>query len=346
MAREQADIVIVGAGITGCAIFHELSKRKMGKIVLLEACRIAGKTTGQSGGLIRQFALEPALRACQIEGFQYYHRFHREVGSSCSFHQTGLISRISRASVKSLRVCKNELNPEHYPVIWHDDGDTIRIHEPLAGSVNPVQTSQAWVSAGKAHHGVCYENRPVSRILGDTTGVQGVETSCGEIRSEKVILAAGPMTPALMRTVNLECKIRIKSFQYHLYQRASTLFETAHLDFINDFYVLPLRDGNVLAGCLHQDEPVIHGSDPLPVNNHTAFELHVLIAQQFPALEKAEYSVHTSVDTFTCDGRTEVNAIMPVKGLIVVPPANGGGIKTAPAIAKRITAMLIPHGTA
>ncbi len=59
MEREEADVVIIGGGIAGCATAYYLSKRNA-KVILLEKGGIADEQSGRAWGFVRQQGRSPA----------------------------------------------------------------------------------------------------------------------------------------------------------------------------------------------------------------------------------------------------------------------------------------------
>ncbi len=53
MEREEADVVIIGGGIAGCATAYYLSKRNA-KVILLENGGIADEQSGRAWGFVRR----------------------------------------------------------------------------------------------------------------------------------------------------------------------------------------------------------------------------------------------------------------------------------------------------
>jgi sarcosine oxidase subunit beta len=67
--KQSAEIVIVGAGIMGCAIAYSLAERGVKDIVVLERDEIGrGATADAAGGIRQQFSTETNVRlaTCRI----------------------------------------------------------------------------------------------------------------------------------------------------------------------------------------------------------------------------------------------------------------------------------------
>src|SRR5215210_4892177 len=64
--KTTAEVVIVGAGIMGCAIAHALAERGVADVVVLERDQIGrGATADAAGGVRQQFSTETNIRLAQ-----------------------------------------------------------------------------------------------------------------------------------------------------------------------------------------------------------------------------------------------------------------------------------------
>ncbi|MBX9722840.1 MAG: FAD-binding oxidoreductase [Candidatus Obscuribacterales bacterium] len=229
--REKFDIVVVGGGISGCALFYELSRSGMGKVALLEAGEIASKITGDSGGYIRKFNTDPYLAQLASESFDYYQNFEFEVGGSCDFRKTGLVSRVTadafeglKTQIEMLRISGHEifasstaptesLRKAHYG----DDGH-IFIYEPTLGNINTKLACRSWVNAAVRNGGAIFENTKLDEIsLRSNGSVASLRTSRGIIESEVVVMSAGAWSKELLRSLPIDLSsISARSFQYNI----------------------------------------------------------------------------------------------------------------------------------
>jgi len=57
--KDQARVVIIGGGITGCSIAWHLAKRGWNDVLLLEKGELTSGTTFHSVGLVSQFRTSP-----------------------------------------------------------------------------------------------------------------------------------------------------------------------------------------------------------------------------------------------------------------------------------------------
>ncbi|MCH9037512.1 MAG: FAD-binding oxidoreductase, partial [Chloroflexi bacterium] len=86
MSDEQADVVIIGAGIAGCASAYYLSKRGV-KVVVVEKGDTGDEQSSRAWGFVRQQARSsrelPVMMACN----KIWHDLSRELNADLEWVQ-------------------------------------------------------------------------------------------------------------------------------------------------------------------------------------------------------------------------------------------------------------------
>ena len=357
--REKFDIVVVGGGISGCATFFELSKQRDLKIALVESAEIASKTTGESGGYIRRFNTDPFLASLASESFDYYQNFESEVGASCEFRKTGLVSLVTEANFETLKGQITELQAAGHEVIIKRKAPTaslqaanyaesghVFIYEPGLGNIDTRLACRGWVEAAQKNGGRLFENQKVLNIIHSNNRIQGIETTGGIIEAETIILSAGAWSKALLAPLPIDSsQITARSFQYNIYKGAAQQLDTAFMDNIEGFYTAPFRNGSVFAGTLGQDRLVDNGLNfDHQKDAEIAETLHQLMRKHFSWVDGAErFVIQRSYDAYTDDGRGVVKSFTELPGLILASGWSSGGIKSAPAVARRVSKLVIEN---
>ena len=86
-----ADAVIVGAGIMGCAIAHELAQRGMRDVVVFESDQIGrGATADAAGGIRQQFSTETNIRLA-THSVRVWESFGERFDQDISLRQQGYL---------------------------------------------------------------------------------------------------------------------------------------------------------------------------------------------------------------------------------------------------------------
>lgn len=226
--QKSADIIIIGAGITGCAIFHELSTQRLGHIILIDSGKVASGTTGQSGGLIRKMFQDPATEKFAAESVDYYLNFEEKTGFSCGFIKIGCQYRLGD---------NNEL-----------------VYEADAGCINPILACENWIKSANHQDSILMSNTTVNKILIKNDHVEGIETSQGKIICQHIIIAAGGWSCELLQQNNINLGLQQKLFRYHYYSQQKNTLQSAVINLRDQYYLIPTRHSTIIAGSLTDDD--------------------------------------------------------------------------------------------
>lgn len=203
---KKADVVIVGAGITGCAVARTLSKYRLKIVVAEMASDISEGTTKANNGMIHSgYDSKPgSLKAlCCVEGNAMYTRWAQELGFP--FQRTGsFVCGFNHADMETIRTLYENGVKNKVPGIEVIDGDRAREIEPgladgiigalwtpTAAYVEPYEVALA-LAENAVDNGV--EFLLGTKVLDVLTGngqVTGVVTRDGIIEAGTVINAAG-----------------------------------------------------------------------------------------------------------------------------------------------------------
>ena len=87
--RDQARVVVIGGGVTGCAILYHLAKMGWTDCVLLERRELTSGSSWHAAGSL--FALTTPSNAALLQKYtiELYPRLEAESGQSCGYHRSG-----------------------------------------------------------------------------------------------------------------------------------------------------------------------------------------------------------------------------------------------------------------
>jgi sarcosine oxidase subunit beta len=335
-----ADVIIIGAGIVGCAIFHELASHTNLRIVMVDQGKLASGTTGQSGGLVRVLKIDDHLQQLALQSFAYYQQFEQHTGLACPFTKTGVVYLSSKpADAIDLRLVPKDL----LGICPHAQALTgqYAAYEEEAGYINPTLACKNWVKAAKLKNNQAkvYEQLTGVRLWIDQAKVHGISTPQGNIMADKVIIAAGAGSLKLLNQLGDEpIGLEIKSFQYNIYKNELTL--PTIIDYDRDIYIIPQDHGSLLAGFLSLDKTITTSSS-LMIDPCLAKAITTVLSQILPHISsQALLASRISVDAFTHNEQPLIKPSDKVKGLYLATGLSSGGIKLAPAIAQKIANMM------
>ena len=221
-------VVIVGAGIVGCALADELTARGWTRVTVLDQggpVRTGGSTS-HAPGLVFQTAGHPTMtRLARATAAKY--AALRVAGRACFHRVGGLEVATTRERLADLHrrhgwataagIDSHLLEPAEcaglHPLIERD-AVLGGLHVPSDGLAVPLGAAEAQAAAAAARGA---EFRHGVRVTGiDTTGgrVRAVETTQGRVEAEVVVAAAGMWGPLLGAMAGVTVPLSPMAHQY------------------------------------------------------------------------------------------------------------------------------------
>ena len=203
---QRYDIVIVGAGITGCAIARQLARYDASIAVIEAANDIACGTTKANGGLVHA-GYDPAPGTCKASvnarGCALYGQWSRELGFG--FNRTGsMVLGFSETDREHLEHLLENGRANGVPDLRIIEGDEIREHEPRAnadatcalwcpstGYVDPFEVAIAAAENAAANGVEFHRGARLDGVDRDDDGRFILHTEAGDFSAKTLINAAG-----------------------------------------------------------------------------------------------------------------------------------------------------------
>jgi dimethylglycine dehydrogenase len=203
--ERHARVVVIGGGVTGCAILYHLAKMGWRDVVLLERKELTAGSSWHAAGSL--FALTSPSSAAVLQKYtiELYPRLEAESGQSCGYHPVGGI-HLARTDdqVTALRLLhsrgkRNGIESEFISVaearrmapILKAEGLKAVLHEPIKGYCDPASVTQAYAKAARDLGAKVYRQTPVIATTPLPGGAWDVVTPQGTIRADYVVNAAG-----------------------------------------------------------------------------------------------------------------------------------------------------------
>jgi sarcosine oxidase subunit beta len=214
--KASCEIAIVGGGVIGLSIAHNLALRGMSDVVVLEAGYLASGASGRNGGGIRQQWSTAVNIQLMQESVALCKRFARDLGVNVWFRQGGYLF-LARSAHETERLERNiELQNRHgVPTRMLTPAQALEIVPELdlrgfvAASYNPTDgVLFPWpflwgYAQGAQKRGV--EIHTHTRVLGiEREGGFLVRTTRGDLRARKVVNASGAWSPQIAKMVGVE----------------------------------------------------------------------------------------------------------------------------------------------
>lgn len=355
----SADVVIVGGGVTGASTAFQLSRRKAGRIVLVERDTVGAGPTARTIGIIRlHYSYEPLIRLA-LRGLEVFSRFEAYTGSTADFTQAGflLLARLDQlpqveenvALQQALGVRTSILTPAEIgrldPRMRLDDVGGAAF-EPDSGYADGYAAAAGFAAAARRGGVEIREGTRAERLEVEGGALRAVVTSRGVIETPRVLVAAGAWTPVLLATAGLSAPIQAARQQVvHLEPPGGFgPLEVQIEDITQGFYARPESHGTVLAGVLEEDAEQLVPPDAYSQGVDFEFVSRVgnLWAHRFPGASEASVrGGYASIYDITPDWQPVLGAMPGAEGVYVAAGFSGHGFKLSPALGEALAALVV-----
>jgi len=352
--KTTAEIIIVGAGIMGCAIAYALAERGVSDIVVVERDAIGrGATADAAGGIRQQFSTETNVRlaTASVRVWETFaDRFDTEIG----LRQQGYLFLLTdEAEAETFRTNVALQQRLGVPSRWVEPDEItrlnphVRLDDVIGGTFCPedgwVDTYQATMGYARAARAMGVEIREETTVTGigvEAGRVTGVETDGGTIASRLVILCAGPYSRPVAKLAGIDLPIepsRRMSFVTEPFDRLPSSLPMT-IEFSTGLYFHP-ESGGFLFGMGDPDQP--DGWDKTVDEGWMMATVERLV-DRAPAFEDA--SVRRGWAGFyevTPDDNPLLGFVGEPAGLAVAAGFSGHGFMQGPAIGSCIADLVI-----
>jgi len=352
--RETADAVIIGAGIMGCAIAHELAARGMTEVVVLERDTIGrGATADAAGGIRQQFSTETNIRLA-THSVRVWESFAERFGLDIGLKQQGYLFLLTdpaqepvfRANLslqQQLGVPARWLTPEEIGEI----NPHVVLDDVLGGTFCPedgwVDTYTATMGYAQAAKRLGVEFREETSAIGfrmQGGRVAAVETPTGCIWTNRAIVCAGPYSRRVGALAGAELPISPYRRMSFITEPFPTLPGTLPMtiEFSSGLYFHP-ESGGFLFGMGNPHEP--SSFDKTVDDDWMVTNVEALVARA-PAF--AEANVMRGWAGFyeiTPDDNPLLGWVPGVDGLGIAAGFSGHGFMQGPAIGACLSELIL-----
>jgi glycine oxidase len=265
MAARPSDIIVIGAGIVGCAIAEELSRRGA-SVEIVDDRAVAMGATQASAGVLAPYIEsreDSPLLDLTVRSLDLYDAFVTraiaDAGTAVAYRRTGTIDlATSEAELAVLAARAAMLARRGVPALLLDAAGT-RIEEPLAseGAVGSLQIeahgfvaaadlTRALVSAARRYGAQLIETSRVRRIH-RRNGDMVVETDRGSLTSGAVVLAAGSWSGEIAID-GVATRVPVRPVRGQLLLLGWTGTPLRRVTWSSRCYLVPWDDGTLMVG--------------------------------------------------------------------------------------------------
>jgi glycine/D-amino acid oxidase-like deaminating enzyme len=206
----SCDVLVVGAGIAGCSVAHELAAAGANVVVAERGAVCSGSSALNAGGIRQQFSHEASVRA-GMETVRRLLGFKEEFGVDPAFRQAGyLFLHDGGESARILERAVRVQNACGVPTRMVGPADVAQLvpginvsdlagaaHNPTDGYVDPNSMVAGFAAGARTRGATILQDSPVIAIESNGTRVTGVTTPSERIVPDVLVNAAGAWAPGV-----------------------------------------------------------------------------------------------------------------------------------------------------
>lgn len=356
---KNADYIIIGGGVVGCATAYNLAKHGARNVVLLERSELASGGTARSCAIVRtHYSIEVNLNHA-VESLRVFTHFDDLVGGDAGWRRTGYlilgpeshrepmlrVFALQNARGIDTRVLSPEEAAELHPLLYYGDAEVLG-YDTQAGYADPYRTTTSYANrAGEL--GVTIRTGTAVTGLALDGRIKSVETSDGTYHAPVVIVVAGPWTNGLLQPNGLHFPYEISRHKV-ITLKIDRPYETAwpivkDLTTPDKIYFRPDTGGVVLVGTGDHGDP-IEDADALTdaIDDDHLTRIGDLIAHRMPPFADAQYVAGwTGPYDISADWNPIVGPVPGHDGVYVAVGFSGHGFKLAPTIGEALAQTVL-----
>jgi sarcosine oxidase subunit beta len=354
----SADIVVVGAGITGSSAAFQLAQRGL-KVAVVEKRFVAAGSTGKSSAIIRQHYSNEITARMALYSLRVFEHFADAVGGDAGFVRTGFVVLVEPKDRVGLqenvamhkrlgidtRIISSEELRELDPGIAGADAAAIA-YEPGSGYADPAFTTTSFIEAAKRRGAEVYQGVRVTGVEMKGGRVAGVKTTAGTIATSAVVNCANAWAPEIGDMVGVALPIQASRHQVATFQGPlpENRAHFAAADFVNRIYYRPEGGSLTLVGSIDAAEAE-HRTDPDHYNESVDYEFIEDAAQRirnrYPLMEHAlSRGGWSGIYGITPDWHPIIDEVPGGSRFFVAAGFSGHGFKLGPAVGVMVADMV------
>ncbi|MFD0986268.1 GcvT family protein [Methyloligella solikamskensis] len=360
----KADVVIVGGGITGCAIAYHLTKIGVTDVVLCERKQLTCGTTWHAAGLVTQLRATRNMTELAKYTGELFRELETETGQATGFKQNGSV-RVAgnEARFEELKrgasmarnfglpadVISAEEIKERWPLVNVDDllGG---IWMPNDGQINPADVTLAMAKGARMRGAKVLENTPVKKVIVENGRAVGVELPDGEIRADKVVIAGGMWSREFAAQIGVSLPLHAAEHFYIVTESMEGLTRDLPVLFVGHECSYYKEDaGKLLLGCFepeakpwgHEGIPEDFSFDSLPEDFEHFEPILEQAVKRVPQLEETGIQLFfNGPESFTPDDRYLLGETPEVRDLFCACGFNSVGILSSGGVGKALASWI------
>lgn len=346
----KQETIIIGGGVIGLLSAYQLAGAGQ-HVVLLESGETGSEASWAGGGIVSPlypWRYSPAVTALAHWSQDFYPGFgdslYEQTGVDPEVHETGLYWLDLHDEEEALAWAERQGRPLQRVTVERvraavpalGKGFSKAVFMPGVANVrNPRLLRALREALARMANVRIIEHCAVTGFMREDGRVLGVQTAQGEIRAERVVVAAGAWSGELLATLGLALPVKPMKGQMILFKCAEDFLPSMVL--AKRRYAIPRRDGHVLVGSTLEDV----GFDKTPTED-ALDSLRATAVELLPALADAEVVRHwAGLRPGSPDGVPYIGEVPGFEGLWLNCGHFRNGLVLAPASCRLLADLML-----
>lgn len=213
----RASVVVIGGGVIGLSTAYHLARSGVRDVILVEKDEFGSGSTGKAAGGVRAQFSDAVNIELGRRSLATFETFDREFGQEIDLHQVGylfLLDQPEQVEAFERNVARqNQLGvpsrlidvaeAKRLSPLISTEGLLAAAYSPTDGHCTPESVVLGYASAARRAGARLLRGTAVVDIAHDGRVIEAVRTNRGTIRTDAVICAAGPWSPAIAAMVGV-----------------------------------------------------------------------------------------------------------------------------------------------
>jgi 4-methylaminobutanoate oxidase (formaldehyde-forming) len=363
--KDQARVVIIGGGITGCSIAYHLARMGWTDIVVLDKGELTSGATFHAAGLVGQLRASVNITKMLKYSVELYSKLEEETGQHTAWSPVGGLRiasskdrmeelRRSAAMAKTFGLDMELISPKEacdlFPVMTKR-GIVGAAFLPTDGQIDPSGVTYALAQGARNRGAAIYTDTRVTGIRLKDGAIDQVLTEKGNIKTEIVVNAAGIWAPEIGKMVGVAIPLIPMEHQYIITKPVAGVKRGMPTMRDPDLLVYFREEvgGLIMGGYEHNPIPWALNGIPrdftktLLKSNYEHFEpLSALAMKRVPSVGNAEIiTLLNGPEAFTSDGDFIMGESPEVKNFFVAAGFCAHGIAAAGGVGKMMAEWIV-----
>ena len=357
----SADVVVIGAGVTGASIAFQLARHSNRRVVVVDARSPVGGISGRTFGQIRQHYSNELMVRMALRGFECIRDWDSEVGyGDPGYVRLGYMLLVIDDQIDGLRrnvelgrglgVDTRYVGPAEIAAVEplvEAAGLAGGAYEPDGGYIDVTRMVLSWLGAATAAGAEVLTPLEVLRIAVDGGGVTGVATAHGDIQAPAVVVATGAWATDLLAPLGIEVPIERRRLDMAMIEQSpgARVLHTCITDGNSNLVIRPDMGRRLLAVAYPHEMPLVEDplaeASPEDRRDHAA-RIRRALGQRLPEVQLSGTIASTSgAYDVTPDYHPILGWADGIAGLYMAVGFSGHGLKLSPAVGEIVAADLL-----